>query len=302
MALPTTPSGLAATAGSNGTVSLSWTANPSADAVIEYRLYRTPAAWFAPELVAAVATTSYTDASGELLPNTQWYYFVVAVNSSGTSPASTAVSVTIPAPSAVSLAVDGAAHANFSGTSGSLSLTTKNANDVIIACVQVNGTTVASITGPGLTFTLRKRQATTDSPPNYEEVWYAVAPSALSAGTITVTLSAATTYCTVDVFGISGANTTTIFDGNSSLPAATTNGPVTLSTSNAHDFIFGTYRLYPQIPAGGTGWTVISAADYQLVEYQIVTTAQSNLQIALGSGDSSSGIGYAGIGDAIISA
>src|SRR5579875_2373956 len=76
MALPTTPSGLAATAGSNGTVSLSWTANPSADAVIEYRLYRTPAAWFAPELVAAVATTSYTDASGELLPNTQWCQFV----------------------------------------------------------------------------------------------------------------------------------------------------------------------------------------------------------------------------------
>jgi hypothetical protein len=97
MTLPNAPQGLAATV-FGATVALSWTAKPQSDGVIEYLVFRTPAVYFMPELIAATAGTAYTDSSGELLPNTQWYYFVVAVNMAGTSPAAATTSVAIPLP------------------------------------------------------------------------------------------------------------------------------------------------------------------------------------------------------------
>jgi hypothetical protein len=97
MTLPNAPQGLAATV-FGATVTLSWTANPQGDGVIEYLIFRTPAVYFMPELIAATTGTAYTDSSGELLPNTQWYYFVVAVNMAGISPAAATASVAIPLP------------------------------------------------------------------------------------------------------------------------------------------------------------------------------------------------------------
>jgi hypothetical protein len=102
MPLPTAPTGLVATASTPATgsgqasVALSWTANPASEGIIEYRVYRSPTNWFMPKTVTAVVGTSCTDTAGELLANTGWYYFVVAVNAAGTSPASASASVTIP--------------------------------------------------------------------------------------------------------------------------------------------------------------------------------------------------------------
>lgn len=73
-----------------------WTANPLSDGIIEYRVYRTPAFWSVPGVVAPVVGTSYTDTSRTLLPNTQWYYFAVAVNASGTSRLSATALAVIP--------------------------------------------------------------------------------------------------------------------------------------------------------------------------------------------------------------
>jgi hypothetical protein len=302
MTLPNAPQGFAAAVtGPSGagpaTVALSWTANPASDAVIEYRIYRTPAAWYVPEVVAPVVGSSYTDTSVELLPNTQWYYFAVAVNASGISqPSATALA----AISQIPMALDGKVHGNFvSGSSTTLSLTTANANDVIIAAVTVNGTTVSSISSGHLNFTLRKREQVSGGS-YYLDVWYAVAPVALSAEAITVTLSGSSAYCTVDIFGVSGANTSAIFDSNSSLPTAVQSGDVTLSTSNANDFIFGAYRFASTpSPTAGAGWTQISGANYQLVEYQIASAVQSKLDVVIGTG---SGNDNAGIGDAIMHA
>jgi hypothetical protein len=308
MALPNMPQGLIATVnapttGSGpATVALSWTANPQSDGIIEYRVYRTPAAWYVPETAASVVGTSCIDTSGELLPNTAWYYCVVAVNAAGISPPSAMVSAVIPQKQ-VSLALDGTAHfesTNLGGASCTLSLTTKNANDVIVAAVMANGATVSSISSTHLNFVLRKREQAADGLSDYLELWHAVGSVALSSESITVKLSGNVTYCTVDVFGISGANTSTIFDSNSSLPAAVQSGDVKLSTSNAHDFILGAYRMgHTPTPTAGAGWTRISGSNYQLVQYQIVTATQSNLDVAIGTG---SGDDNAGIGDAIMGA
>jgi hypothetical protein len=309
MTLPNAPQGFAATitgptSSKPATVALSWTANPTGDAVIEYRIYRTPAAWYVPETVAPVIGTSYTDTSGELLPHTQWYYFAVAVNANGISQPSAAVLAVIPQIPQIPMALDGTAYGSFgAGSSTTLSLTTANANDVVIAVVTVNTTTVSKISSAHLNFTLRKREQVSGGP-FYLEVWYAVAPAALSAEVITVTLSAALgspyPYCGVNIFGVSGANTSTIFDSNPSLPAAVQSGDVKLSTSNANDFIFGAYRFgSTPSPTAGAGWRQIPGAGYQLVEYQIVSATQSNLDVAIGTG---SGDVAAGIGDAIMHA
>jgi hypothetical protein len=77
-------------------------------------------------------------------------------------------------------------------------------------------------------------------------------------------------------------------------------GDITLSTSNASDFILGAYRFSSTpSPTAGAGWTQISGADGQLVEYKIVSAVQSKLDIVIGTG---SGNDNAGIGDAIMSA
>ncbi|HZU89661.1 MAG TPA: fibronectin type III domain-containing protein, partial [Stellaceae bacterium] len=101
MTLPNAPQGLAATPSTGSgqaTVALSWAANPPSDGVVEYLIFRTPAAYFMPELVAAIAGTACMDSAGELLPNTKWYYFVVAVNAAGTSPAAATAGIAIPLP------------------------------------------------------------------------------------------------------------------------------------------------------------------------------------------------------------
>jgi hypothetical protein len=312
MVLPNMPQGITATVNAPATntgpasVALSWTANPASDEVIEYRVYRTPAAWFVPETVASVVGTSCTDTSSELLPNTEWYYSVVAVNAAGISPPSATASAVIPQHQ-VSLALDGTAHTSFtSGSSGTLSLTTLNANDVIIAAVLVNSTTTSSINSAHLNFTLRKRQLASDGYSDYIETWYAVASEALSDEVITFTLNSAlnsqgspSPVYTANVFGIAGANTSAIFDSNTSLPAAVSTGNVELSTSNANDFIVGTYRIATASPTAGSGWTQIFGADNLLVEYLIVSATQSALSLPIGTG---SGLQNGGIGDAIMGA
>ncbi|HJU18994.1 MAG TPA: fibronectin type III domain-containing protein [Stellaceae bacterium] len=120
MTLPTTPQGLATTVSGN-TVGLAWTGNPQSDQVFEYLVYRIPNSWFAPELVAAVTGTTYTDSAEELLPNTQWYYFLIARNAAGISSPSPSALAMIPQPLPLPSAPTGLAAAANSNDTVSLS-------------------------------------------------------------------------------------------------------------------------------------------------------------------------------------
>jgi len=198
----------------------------------------------------------------------------------------------------MALALDGSVHGN-SGSSNSLpvSLSTSNGNVVIVVCVTTNGGPVTGVSGSTMgAFTLRKAQGG----PNFIETWYKKSTSALSSETITVSTTSSS-FITVDAFGISGADTTTIFDSNVSLPNAPGGANhVVVSTTNANDFIFAAYRFNSTpSPTEGTGFTKISGANFQLVEYKIVSATQSSLDIGIGTGD---GDENNGIGDAIIQA
>ena len=200
----------------------------------------------------------------------------------------------------MALALDGSGHANATNVSSiAVTLTTSNADDVICIVVTMNGVeSISSISDDaGLTWTER---ATSVADASHIEFWTAPAPSALTTDEITVTLSGSTTFITVDAFGISGADTTTIFDSNVALPDTQDgSGHVTITTSNADDFLIGAYRFSVANPTEGTGWTKISGANFQLTEYKIVSATQSALDVDIGTGDGSEN---GGIGDAIIAA
>jgi hypothetical protein len=195
------------------------------------------------------------------------------------------------------LSLDGSANNFGSGTSISTTLTTTNANDVIIVGVAVNDTTITSVFGGGLTWNLRAQNGASGFP-IYE--WYAIAPSPLSGVTITVNFAGSAGFTAISAFGISGASTSSPFDTHSGIPVTGNPDPLSISTSNANDFIFGLFRMGSTAsPTSGSGWTQIPTAVFQLSEYQIVSTPQTSLGVTIGTGV---GDASGGIGDAVVKA
>jgi len=144
-----------------------------------------------------------------------------------------------PTPAVNNKAIDGNGTGQFTGTNtGTCVLTTTQANDVIIVMVHCEKTgsaqTVASVTSPHVTFSKRSSLAfvnTNNSSNQNLEVWWGVAASALSAETITITLSAATDDASYVAFGVSGCNNpSSPWDTNAAMPASNKNATGTAST------------------------------------------------------------------------
>lgn len=208
----------------------------------------------------------------------------------------------------MALALEGTpVHNNFASGGNPVTtsaFTTGNPAEVFLA-VTLNGSTISSITGGSLTWALRKRQGGTGS--QYIELWAAQASGALSGVAFTINFAAATTFVTSDVFAFSGQDTSTIWDSNVSVPAGSGNGqgvpadPVAISTSNANDVIIAVFREASiASPTQGTGFTLISGANFQMCEYQIVSATQTSLSCAQGAGSATNS--NACIADALMAA
>lgn len=193
--------------------------------------------------------------------------------------------------------LDGSAAGNqAAGTTVTATLTTTTANDIIVACFLRNGGAIVSVADvAGLTWNLL---GNADQGGGQQiTVYYAKSSGILSGDVVTVTLNAST-FITLHVFAVSGADFTTPIDANGALPA-TTAVPATyvsLTTSSANDFLFATYRFgnFPTATAG-TGWTTIQGTDYLLTEYKIVSATQTGTSAPIGTndGDQTSGVGHA---------
>jgi hypothetical protein len=185
-------------------------------------------------------------------------------------------------------------------------LTTTGSSDVVIALVGVNNAsnsqvTVSSVAGAGLTWTKRAGQFFLDSG-NFDyidyELWYATTTSPITAQAITATLTAASVGGVIQVFAVSGANTSTPFDPASTSfktnQTTTTDTPqTTITTTNANDFIFAAIFDGSGTP---TSWTTQASFTtlgnvngfagspnftqaHEQAEYQIVSATQSGLTI-----------------------
>lgn len=190
-------------------------------------------------------------------------------------------------------ALDGSAHANAgSGGSVAASLTTTSTNDIIYAVFQINACgsgNTDTVSGGSLSWSKRTESASSG---NRIFSWFAIASSTLSSASITASCTGGS-FITLDVFGISGANTSA-FDANAAVPAHATSGTLTISTSNANDFIVSGYRCSNASPTVGTGFTLISGANFALTQYKIVTATQSSLNLDVGGCSTNNG----SIGDA----
>lgn len=169
---------------------------------------------------------------------------------------------------------------NGSTTSLAANITTTATNCIVCCVVTCNGGPLVSVTGSGLTFTFRGTDG--NNVHDQIEIWTAPAASTLSAVSITATQTNAGQYMAMDVFAFSGADTSSPLDG-----AAVTGNPdpLTISTSVADTVIVGCYRpASTQNPTAGTGFTAVSGADFQLTEYNIVSSIQTNLSVTMGTG------------------
>jgi len=143
-----------------------------------------------------------------------------------------------------------------STTTVAAALTTTGTNRIICALIyfELNAGRLwaTGVSGGGLTWN-KRTQATTfqgSGQATYNgqtlELWWALAPTALAAVTMTATCSATFDGAAMLLFGVSGCNTTNPWDANVSLAARATNFFATvptftnISTTQANDFlIFG---------------------------------------------------------------
>lgn len=179
------------------------------------------------------------------------------------------ISTALQPPSAVSL--DGSAsNSSAAASSISASLTTTKTNDIVVACILSVGTTlrtVSTVTASGLTFTKRSSQSSTNADGKIVnmEVWWALAATALTAKSITATLSgSANDSVQLLVFGANGADVTSPWDANASLPDYTANNTnsfsgmtsTAFSTSSGDRLVFcfatnnGSSTMVPQSRIG----------------------------------------------------
>ncbi len=187
------------------------------------------------------------------------------------------------------LAIDGTATASSSTSTCVMTLTTTSANDMIVVFVtdSVNTDTVLSVTATGLTFTNRKQLSWGAAGVSTAEEWSAPSSGILTSKTITVTMNTQAAYSNrCNVFGISGANTTTPYDVNVSLPASaqfvdsTKNISATISTTAPETMLIGFVGA-----AGGVAGIVRPSGFNQIVNggtnsdpsYKVVTDPLSSV-------------------------
>ncbi|WP_395407959.1 hypothetical protein ACHMW6_15470 [Pseudoduganella sp. UC29_106] len=184
-------------------------------------------------------------------------------------------------------------------SSGTVTLTTTQTNDIIIIVAYCENPgsaapTVTSVTGGGLTFALRCRS--NGSSHGNLEVWWALAPSALSSVTFTVNYTGTFDDATFLAYGVHGCNTAAPWDSNAGLPQKQSyNGAATpsftLNTSQSDDLILfsnGVLASSSAIPADPSGFTNITsksngggaAAASSRSSCKGVTSVQSGVTVA----------------------
>jgi hypothetical protein len=160
-------------------------------------------------------------------------------------------------------ASDGSAAGSFTGTSGSLSLTTTYSEDVIYVAVSSAGNPTVSISdGDSLTWT--QRSLSTVGTAGEVATFYAISTSPLSADKITVYVSS-TESVALMALGISGANTASPFDPGPSVPAKASgtsgNPAVSISTTYGSELVINSAFV-------GGNPAVTAGAGYSLVKTQ----------------------------------
>lgn len=201
---------------------------------------------------------------------------------------------------------------NTAKTSVTATITTANANDIILACAINTGLTttaptITSVAGSGGTgtigsFTLRSQVTgvVTTTRSGRLSYWWASASTALASKVITATASGANDTMSLIVIAVTGAGSqTTPFDSNISLPPTGGFGTGTaaivqttgISTTHANDMLVSCASIFgnasSSMPGPATGYTDtgtianVGTANFSPAdsEEQIVSATQSSVTV-----------------------
>jgi uncharacterized protein YceK len=187
------------------------------------------------------------------------------------------------------LSLDGSGQGNTSIVTVTATITTTNANDLIVAIVDDPGGSPTIADTSLLTWTARSGSPFSGGG-HTTYVWTAPSPGILTSDVVTVT--AAATFHTLNVFGIAGTNTSSPFDG--SLQQASPD-PVLITTTNANDFVYAHTSSSQSSPAPSAGLTSIVTGNFSASFYAIFSTTQSAFSV----GENPSGNSHLMLADAV---
>lgn len=230
---------------------------------------------------------------------------VGVTNSSGQTDS---LSVSFVVTAALAISIDGAGVTeNNSSSPQTLTVSTTNANDIVLVFVQNKGTTtsgtVSAMTSSHLTFT--KLQGLAFGTISYDmEVWYAKAATAVTSEVISISFNASTPAIAarVSAIGITGIDQTTTIDTNAgSIITTTANSgstpSVNISTDHGNDIIIG------MLVDGGVGTSLgtvtrpsgftqlLTTSGSSDVSYKIVAATQSAATLSWSFSGGSHGYG-----------
>ena len=190
------------------TATVTWTTDkPSSSQVA----YGTTTAYGSATPLDSTPVTAHSQTLSGLTTGQLYHFSVTSTDGSGNtaSSADSMFTTLAHAPQAIDAQVS--THTTSAATTiTSPTFSTKQANELLEAFIATDGPasgssqTISSVTGGGLTWTLRSRA---NSRPGTAEIWQAVAPAALSNTTVTATLSNGSYVGAMTVVSFTGANT-----------------------------------------------------------------------------------------------
>ena len=224
----------------------------------------------------------------------------------------------MPSLARAALALDGTASGTANSSASTVAttggITTTIGTDILVAVISdyANGAapTVSSIAGCSLSWSKRGSTGSLSMASTFQgnnEIWQAKAGgSTCSAATVTATLSGAPAAGVSDivVFAVSGADNTTPFDVNGSIPksghgASGTPTVSAVSTTAANTMLIAVSNIDSARPNPGSGYTTINTTNTadQDSQYKVVSATQSSITVSFGG--TSSLFGWVMITDAL---
>jgi hypothetical protein len=199
------------------------------------------------------------------------------------------------------LTIDGTpvANSNGGGTTLTLTFSTTKTNDIIYVCADLYAAHVTTIADSPGGLTWHTIGSATDGSGMVSAYW-ALASSTLSLDVITITANSTTSIFDGGVIAINGANTSSPLDPNGALPATrTTQGLVTMSTTNSFTVPVACYGNVNPPDAAGSGWTRMgnnTTSPLSTFQYQIASSPLSSVTVPVGSPSTNP---YQAIADAV---
>lgn len=174
----------------------------------------------------------------------------------------------------MALALDG----SNTSSAATVTLTTSNVTDVIVLIVSYStADTLNSVSdNSGTSAAWQKRVGVTNGTWKSEE-WWTTTTGAWTGATVTLNFNLTPGLISTCVFGVSGANTSSPFDVNGSLPSTDNTGAtsVTFSTTAVNTFVVGASFAGSGGGSPPAGWTNIAINNFQGVNYKIYSSSQT---------------------------